>query len=84
MSGASTCTAEVTNISRHGFWLLADGKEHFLAFDEFPWFKSAPVEAILEVERPQPHHFRWRTLDVDLSLESIEDPKRYPLVARSG
>ena len=49
MPGAISSTAEVTNISRHGFWLLVDGKEHFLAFDDFPWFREAPVDAILQV-----------------------------------
>ena len=59
MPGAATSEAEVTNISRHGFWVLLDGRELFLPFDEFPWFKRAPVEAILRVERPQPGHLYW-------------------------
>ena len=73
---------EVTNISRHGFWLLLDERELFLPFEDFPWFKSAPVEAILAVQRLQPHHLYWPDLDVDLALESIEHPERYPLVSR--
>jgi hypothetical protein len=35
MPGTATSTAEVTNISQHGFWMLIDGRELFLAFDEF-------------------------------------------------
>ena len=84
MLGTATSAAEVTNISRHGFWLLLDDREMFLAFEEFPWFKGAPVEAILEVERPQPHHLYWPTLDVDLTVDSIEHPERYPLKAKPG
>ena len=82
MPGTTTSAPEVTNISRHGFWLLLDGRELFLGFEQFPWFESAPVEAILEVERPQPHHLRWPKLDVDLTVDSIEHPERYPLAAR--
>jgi len=48
--------AEVTNISRHGFWLFLGDREVFLPFEEFPWFRDASVSAILTVERPQPHH----------------------------
>jgi Protein of unknown function (DUF2442) len=79
MPGAATSTAEVTNISQHGFWMLVDGRELFLGFDEFPWFKQACVGAIVRVERPSPKHFYWPDLDVDLGLDSIEHPEAYPL-----
>lgn len=80
--GMPTCVTEVTNISRHGFWLLLEDRELFLPFEEFPWFLGASVGAILNVERPHPYHLHWPELDVDLAVESIEHPERYPLVAR--
>lgn len=79
--GTTTSDAEVTNISKHGFWILLDGRELFLPFEEFPWFRSATVEAILNVQRPHPHHLHWPDLDVDLAVESIEHPEHYPLKA---
>ena len=79
MPGTGTSTAEVTNISKHGFWLLLDGRELFLSFDQFPWFKQATVDAILNLERATPQHLRWPDLDVDLAVDSIEHPERYPL-----
>ena len=82
MPGAVTSKAEVTNISRHGFWLLVDDRELFLPFEEFPWFRKASVEAILDVERHRQIHIRWPRLDVDLTLETIEHPERYPLRAK--
>jgi hypothetical protein len=81
MPGNTTSQAEVTNISRHGFWLLLDERELFLPFDEYPWFKRAPDEAILRLDRPQPDHLHWPDLDIDLSVNSIEHPERYPLKA---
>lgn len=83
MPGPATSEAEVTNISTHGFWLLVDGRELFLPFAEFPWFKQAPVEAILHLDRPTLGHFYWPDLDVDLSLDSIEHPERYPLKSKT-
>jgi hypothetical protein len=83
MPGAVTSAVEVTNISRHGFWLLLDDRELFLPFEEFPWFQGAPVEAILRVERPQPNHLYWPDVDVDLTVDSIEHPERYPLKAKA-
>jgi Protein of unknown function (DUF2442) len=82
MPGAATSEAEITNISKHGFWLLVDGRELFLPFDEFPWFRRAPVAAILHVQRPGPSHLYWPELDVDLSLDAIEHPERYPLKSK--
>ena len=59
MPGSAISEAEVTNISRHGFWVFLGDRELFLPFDEFPWFKGAPVEAILNVARPmRPPHPR--------------------------
>jgi hypothetical protein len=80
--GPSTSDVEVTNISRHGFWVLLDGRELFLPFEEFPWFRSAPVDAILRVERPQPDHLYWPGLDIDLDVDSIEQPEHFPLSSR--
>jgi hypothetical protein len=79
MPGIATSAVEVTNISKHGFWMLIDGRELFLPFEEFPWFKQATVGTVLRVEQPAPGHLRWPDLDVDLALESIEHPERYPL-----
>ena len=79
--GAPTSRAEVANISAQGFWLFLEGRELFVAFEKFPWFKNAPVAKILNVEWPQVDHLYWPDLDVDLSVESIEYPERFPLVS---
>ena len=82
--GMDTSPVEVTNISRHGFWLLLDGEELFLPFSEFPWFREVPVGKILNVELRSSIHLYWPELDVDLAVESIRDPKAFPLVSRVG
>lgn len=73
---------EVSGISPHGLWLFLGDREAFLSFERFPWFRDAPVSGVLNVERPQPHHLYWPDLDIDLSVESIFHPERYPLVSR--
>ena len=72
---------EVTNISKYGFWLLLDDSEYFLPFAQFPWFRAAPVAAILNVERLHAEHLYWPNLGVDLELNSILSPENYPLIA---
>ena len=80
--GASTSPVEVTNISKPGFWLLLGNEELFLPFSEFPWFQDVAVGKILHVELPSSSHLYWPDLDVDLAVESIRHPERFPLVSR--
>lgn len=79
--GICTSPVEVTNISRHGFWLLLEDKELFLAFADFPWFQDATIGKILNVEQPSANHLYWPDLDVDLAVESIRHPERFPLIS---
>jgi len=71
---------EVTNVSPHGFWLFVGERELFVAFKEFPWFRDASVREITNVQLPSAHHLYWPDLDIDLGVESIEHPERFPLV----
>lgn len=81
--GTSTSGVEVSHISAQGIWLLVRNKELFLSYNQFPWFKDAPVAAILKVEEPRPGRFFWPDLDVDLTEEIIEHPERFPLTAKA-
>jgi hypothetical protein len=80
--GTDTSEVEVTQISKHGIWLLLKGKEHFLVCEDFPWFKDASASAIHNVELLNEHHLHWPNLDVDLVVESLEHPNLFPLVAK--
>lgn len=83
MPGHATSAAEVTHVSRHGFWLLLGGEELLLPFTDFPWFRQATIEQLLDVEWPTPDHLYWPQLDVDLSVQSIRAPSAFPLVSRA-
>jgi hypothetical protein len=74
---------EISLVSKHGFWILIDDEELFLAYADFPWFKSATIEQITYVERPSTDHLYWPNLDVDLSLESIRNPNLFPLISKT-
>jgi hypothetical protein len=83
MPGTVTSAAEVTHVSRHGFWLLLGDEELFLPFENFPWFKSATIEQISQAEWPTKDHVYWPLLDIDLSVASIRDPAAFPLVSKT-
>jgi Protein of unknown function (DUF2442) len=84
MPGSATLDVEVTNVSVHGFWLLLDDEELAVPFADFPWFKSATIEQLSDVQRPTPNHLYWPQLDVDLAVESLRDPSAFPLVSNAG
>ena len=79
--GQNISTVEVTNISSHGIWILAGEDEMFLSYKNFPWFKDVPIKQILNLEQPSVNHFYWPDLDVDLSIEIIKNPERFPIKA---
>ncbi|MBL8503549.1 MAG: DUF2442 domain-containing protein [Rhodocyclaceae bacterium] len=73
---------EVANVSKHGFWLLLGDREVFLPFEQFPWFRDAPIGKLVNVQLPSGHHLYWPDLDVDLAVESLFTPERFPLVSK--
>jgi len=79
--GKSTSPVEVTNIDAHGIWVFVRGREYFLPHQDYPWFKNAKVANVLSVELHHDVHLYWPALDVDLSIDTLENPREYPLVA---
>lgn len=82
MPGTATSAPEGTNIEKQGFWILLDGRELFLDYEDFPWFLEATIGQTLDLERPHAGHRRWPKLDIDLSVESIEHRERFPLASK--
>jgi len=64
---------EVTSISSR--------REVFASFRELPRFADATIRQVTEVQRPSPDHLYWPALDVDLAVESLDHPERYPLMS---
>jgi hypothetical protein len=81
MHGTVTSDPEVTNISAHGFWFFLDGEELALSFADFPWFRKASVEQLVDMQRPSADHLCWPRLDIDLSIASIRNPAAFPLIS---
>ena len=83
MLGRSISQVEVTNVSPHGFWLFVGEQELFVSFKEFPWFTDASIRQISHVELPSAHHLYWPDLDIDLAVDSLTHPERYPLLSQA-
>lgn len=68
--------------SEHGVWLFIYDKEYFLPYKEYPWFKNAKDSTLNNVKLLFGNHLHWPDLDVDLELDSLEHPEKYPLIYR--
>jgi hypothetical protein len=78
--GNAISNIEVTAVTRHGVWLLTSETEYFLAFKKFPWFKKATITQITHVVVQGLGILHWPELDIDLDLNRIRNPEKYPLV----
>ena len=82
MPKTTPAAAEVTHVSKHGFWLLLDQEELLVPFADFPWFERATIEQLSDVQWPSANHLYWPQLDIDLSVESIRDPLAFSLLSK--
>lgn len=79
--GRDTSDVEVTAVSERGITVHLDGKRQFLSYREFPWFKGAPKGHVMNVRRLGENHLMWPDLDVELEVDSLKSPERYPLIS---
>lgn len=78
--GKNTSKVEVINISKHGLWLIVANKEYFLDFKQYPWFSRAPIDQIMQIEIHHGKFLHWPALDIDVEIDTLENPAKYPLV----
>lgn len=76
--GDDTSDVEVTNISKHGFWVLVRGEELYVPLADFPRFREAKLGQLLDVTLLPGDHMNWPQLDIDLAVESVRHPERFP------
>lgn len=78
---ASAADVEILGLMPHALWLSVREREYMLDYHRFPWFREASLADVQRVEL-RFEHLHWPTLDVDLHLDSLAEPERFPLVAR--
>ena len=78
--GKNISTVEATRIAKDGLFLQVGNDQYFLPYEEFPWFKTAKESSVLKVRLLNANHLRWPELDVDLELDCIRNPDKYPLM----
>jgi hypothetical protein len=72
----------VENITPFGVWIFVNNKEYFLSYKDYPYFKDQTLGCIQNVKLLHGYHLYWPDLDVDLEIDNLENPEKYPLKSK--
>lgn len=82
LKNGKNTSVTVENISHFGIWLNIKGKEYFLDYTNYPFFKDHNVKSIHNVRLLHGFHLYWKDIDVDLEIDNLENPEKYPLTSK--
>lgn len=69
-------------INDRGVMLSVLGQDYFLSYNRVPWMRDATINEVLDVQMSGKNAIEWPKLEVDLEVESLKHPERYPLLIR--
>ena len=69
-------------INNQGVMISVEGNDYFLSYNRVPWLMDATVRNILNIKMSGKNAIEWPDLDIDLEIDSLKHPERYPLVMR--
>ncbi|MDR3267313.1 MAG: DUF2442 domain-containing protein [Tannerella sp.] len=75
-------SVNVLSIMPEGIFLSVFDKDYFVSFNRLPWFRNAKVSDIMNVSLCGRDGIRWDALDIDLEIESLIHPEKYPLLMK--
>ena len=81
-SNSSNTSANVLMINDKGLMLSVLGQDYFISFNRLPWMKDAAIRDVLDVQMCGDDAIEWPKLDIDLEIDSLKHPERYPLVMK--
>jgi len=75
-------SVSIENITPFGIWLFVKEKEYFLSYQDYPYFRDQTLNSIQDVQLLHDYHLYWPELDIDLEIDNLENPEKYPLNSR--
>ncbi len=81
-NNTNAISASVLMINNQGVMISVEGNDYFLSYNRVPWLKDATVRNILNIKMSGKNAVEWPDLDIDLEIDSLKHPERYPLVMR--
>lgn len=81
-NSSSNTLVSVLMINAQGIMISVQGHDYFLSYNRIPWMQDAPIRSVLNVQMSGPESIEWPDLDVDLEIDSLRHPERYPLLIK--
>lgn len=75
-------SVSVLMINAQGIMLSVQGSDFFISYNRMPWLKDARISDVLNVRMSGRSSIEWEALEVDLEIESLKHPERYPLIMK--
>jgi len=79
LKNGKNISVSVENITPSGIWLYVKGREYFLDYETYPYFRHRSLDVIQDVKLLHGFHLYWPALDIDLEIDNLENPEKYPL-----
>ena len=81
-NNTTNTSVSVLMINAQGIMLSVLGHDYFLSYNRIPWMRDASIRSVLNVQMCGAEAVAWPDLDVDLEIDSLRHPERYPLVIK--
>ncbi len=78
----SNTSVSVSMINAQGIMLSVLNHDYFISYNRIPWMKDAPIRSVLNVQMCGTEAIEWPELEVDLEIESLQHPEKYPLIIK--
>ncbi len=78
----SSTSADVLMINDKGIMISVQGQDYFLSYNRVPWMRDATISEVLDVRMSGKKAIEWPKLDIDLEVDSLKHPERYPLIIK--
>lgn len=75
-------SVSILMINAQGIMLSVQGNDYFISYNRMPWLKDARISDVLNVRMSGRSAIEWASLDIDLEIESLKHPERYPLIMK--
>ena len=81
-NNTSSISVDVLMINDRGIMISVQGQDYFLSYNRVPWMRDATINEVLDVQMSGKNAIEWPKLDVDLEVDSLKHPERYPLLIK--